>query len=188
MQRALRNISLTLFSLVFIQTSGQAAIVSFSGLLTSGNGVLGLVPPTTPYSITLDFTQSTPGFATINSGLFDSSRGSINISGGDILLIDNGANDQALLSINTTGPIGSLAVTFRGSAISSNQVTTQNLVDLINAAPSTLSANFGTGGNYTASVVSAVPEPSSIMLLSGSIACMVFRRKRQCSCMVTKRI
>lgn len=159
--------------------NSQAALVIFRGVLTSGSGILGDVPPTSPFSVLLDFTESSPGFATINSGLFSSSPGTIDISGGDILLIENGANDQGLFAISTTGPTGSLSVTFLGDGITNNQVTAQNLIDLVSAAaPSTISANFGTSGNYTGFVTSAVPEPSSLLLLGVCTGLAIFRRRR----------
>lgn len=173
-------LSIVTLSFLCLPSNSHAAIVTFSGVLTSGSGVLGDVPPPSPFSIMLDFTENSPGFATINSGLFSSPPGSINISGGDILLIENGTNDQGLFAINTSGPTGSLSVTFLADAITDNQVTTQNLVDLVNAAaPSTISANFGASGNYTGSVTSAVPEPSSLLLLGGCTGLAIFRRRRR---------
>lgn len=158
---------------------GNAAIVTFSGQLTSGSGVLGDAPPATPFSILLDFNQNAPGFGTISGGLFSSASRSISVSGGDIVLIESGVSDQALFAINTSGPTGSLAVTFVGDAILDNQVTTQNLVDLINAsAPTTISLNFGASGNYTGAVTSAVPEPSSTIALGGLGLTCLFRRRR----------
>lgn len=165
---------------LIVPTKAEAAIVSFMGELSSGSGVLGPAPPSTSFLLSLDFTAKSPGFGTINSGTFSSGPDSLQVSGGDILLIDNGANDQALFSINTSGPAGSLAVTFQGNAISNNFVTTENLVTFINAAgPSTISADFGASGNYTGRVTSAVPEPGSAMLLSAAGVYLAFRRRRR---------
>lgn len=178
-RNSLVGLALTVVLSAFSQQKGNAAIVTFSGQLTSGSGVLGDVPPATPFSILIDFTPTAPGFGMISSGLFSSSPGNIAISGGDIVLIEGGSNDQALFAINTTGPTGSLAVTFVGDAIMNNQVTTQNLVDLINAsAPTTISANFGASGNYTGSVTSAVPEPGSLLALGSLGLSSLFRRRR----------
>ena len=164
-----------------LSTNISAAIVIFTGQLTSGNGVLGAVPPSTQFSLFLDFSATSPGFGTINSGMFNSSPGNIPVVSGDILLIENGANDQALFSINTTAPTGSISITATGNGFTNNQVTTQNLVSLINASAFTsVSANFGANGNYTGSISSAVPEPGSALLLSAAgLGLSLARRRRR---------
>lgn len=163
-------------------TNTNAAIVVFAGQFTSGNGVLGPVPPTMPFSVSLDFTSSGPGVGTINSGLFTNSSGNIAVVGGDILLIENGANDQTLFSINTSAPAGAISITASGNGLTNNQVTVPNLVTLINASTFTsVSASFGAGSNYTGSLSTAVPEPSSVLLLSGAGLMLTFFRRRRFS-------
>ncbi len=160
---------------------GQAAIVTFSGSLNSGNGpTLGAIPPSRDFSITLDFSQTIPGFGRINSGLFNSSTAMISVTGGDIIVTEGGANDQALFAIDTNSPTGSFSVTFTGNAITNNLVTTENLTRLITAsAPSTISANFGAADSYTGTVTSAVPEPNSAMLLLGLAGFGSLHRRRR---------
>lgn len=166
--------------LLCLSTSTQAAIVVFAGQLSSGNGILGAVPPTMPFSLSLDFTSSGPGIGTINSGLFTNSSGNIAVVGGDILVIENGANDQALFSINTAAPAGAISITATGNGLTNNQVTAPNLVALINTSTFTsVSANFGASGNYTGSISTAVPEPSSVVLLSGAGLVLAFCRRRR---------
>jgi hypothetical protein len=181
MNRIARLCLLILPLALFSPVTANAASVSFMGQLNSGSGIggiLGPVPPALPFSVSLDFDAIVPGIATINSGLFTSSAGNISVSGGDILLVNNGANDQALFVIDTSGPTGSLSVTFNGNAVTDNQVTSANLIALINAsAPSTLSASFPGNGNYTGSVTSAVPEPSAFLILSCGLTGLAFRRR-----------
>lgn len=172
--------SMTVLMTLCGPNTGHAAIVTMMGNMTSGSGVLGTLPPSQEFSLTIDFTESSSGFATINGGTFWSSPGNISVNGGDILVIEDGAFDRALLSITTSGPTGSLAVTFTGDALVSHDVTTANLVSLINAAgPTTLSANFGSSGNYTGSITSAVPEPASLAVLLVASSSVVFRRRRR---------
>ncbi|MEZ6137404.1 MAG: PEP-CTERM sorting domain-containing protein [Pirellulaceae bacterium] len=174
--------SLLLLTALAMPSKSDGATVAFLGTMTSGSGVLGTAPPTFDFAVSLDFTQTTAGFATVNNGLFSSSRGNISIAGGDIVLLEGGTNDLGLISLDTASPLGSIAVTFQADAILNNNVTTENLIALINAAaPSTLSADFLANGNYTGSVtsaVAAVPEPSSSGLLLGGVLFAALRRRR----------
>lgn len=162
----------------------DAAIVYFTGVFesSSGNtaGSLGDVPPFLDFEVSFEFTQSSPGFGSIQSGLLTTSVADIPIVGGDITLLESGSNDTGLFFINTSGPSGSLAATFTGDAIVDNQVTSENLIALINAsAPSTISADFGANGNYTGRVLSAVPEPSSLFAVAGAGCIGLLRRRRR---------
>ncbi|MCA9126744.1 MAG: hypothetical protein KDB22_06655 [Planctomycetales bacterium] len=160
--------------------TSEAAIVTFQGSLTSGNGsLLGAVPPTRDFSVTLDFTETSPGFATINGGSFNVNPTVLTIDGGDIILVDNNSNDQALFSFQSSGPAGSFSVSFIGDAILNNRVTAENLRELIEqSSPSTLSADFGGSGSYTGSVISAVPEPGFFPAALG-LAWLASRRRRR---------
>lgn len=171
--------------LLFIATAGSAshaAVVTFRGQFESGTGsALGNVPPEDlPFAIMLDFTQTLPGFADINSGNLTSGAASIAITGGEISLTDNGTNDSANFFLETTGPTGTISTNFSADAVSDDQVNTPNLVSIINAsAPSFIIANFGGGGVYTGNVISAVPEPNAMLLLLGSSLVALRRRSRK---------
>lgn len=167
-------------ALALLASTGQAAL-TLNGTLTSGNGsALGTLPPSLDFSLSLDFDESNTSFSVVNSGLFSSTVANIQISGGDIIVLENGANDQALFALDTVGPSGSISVNFIGDAITTDAVTLENLLSLINAgAPATISVNFGAAGNYTGNVVSAVPEPSSVLLVAAAAAMATcLRRKR----------
>lgn len=181
MNRLTHSLAAILVLTLYASTNTSAAIVTFTGQLTSGNGVLGPVPPSTLFTLSLDFTSASPGIGTITGGLFSSVPGNISVTGGDILLIENGANDQALFSMNTSSPAGAISITATGNGFINNQVTAQNLVSLINTSAFTsVSANFGANGNYTGSISSAVPEPGSALLLSaaGLGLCLARRRRK----------
>ena len=159
---------ISLLSLLFCicaSRSSSAAIVIFTGAMESGDGItLGSVPPAIDFEISLDFEESASGFASITGGTFFSSVADIPITGGEIVLIEGGSNDQGIFSIDTASPTGTFSANFLGDAFFDNEVTQANLISLINSAsPTTISANFGSGGNYTGRVNSAaVPEPSAL--------------------------
>lgn len=161
--------------------SASAAIVIFTGAMESGDGMtLGSVPPAIDFEISLDFAESSNGFASINGGMFLSSVADIPIVGGEIVLIEGGSNDQGIFSIDTASPTGTFSANFLGDAFFDNEVTQANLISLINSAsPTTISANFGSGGNYTGRVNSAaVPEPSAVGAIAVASLLAVRRRRR----------
>lgn len=165
----------------FFCLKSNAAIVLFQGQINSGSGTaLGNAPPDIPFSITLDFTPIAPGFANINSGSFSTNSAVIDVVGGLISLTENGANDTASLALDTVGPIGSISTNFFADAVSTNEVSTANLIAMANSAGSSdLFANFGGGGNYSGTVTSAVPEPSSVSVLLSTLAVVCVRRRKR---------
>ncbi|MEM8735764.1 MAG: PEP-CTERM sorting domain-containing protein [Planctomycetota bacterium] len=179
MVRMVLLLSMALVSASANHASG--AIVLFSGSLFSGSGsALGDVPPELDFTFSLDFTETSPGFASIDSGIFSTALGDIPVVGGDILLLDNGSNDQAIFAIDTSSPAGAFSANFAGDAIFDNLVTSANLASIINAAaPTTISADFGAAGNYTGRVTSAsVPEPSGLIGLTVGALATIWRRRR----------
>lgn len=159
-------------SMAFAASTCNAAILlSLRGTLTSGSGsVLGNIPPARDFTLSVDFTPVAPGLATVNSGVFDTSLAAIMISGGDIILNDNGSNDQATFVLDTSSPTGALTFNFFGDAITDNQVSLINLSKLINGSPpADIAVNFGTGGDYVGKIT-AIPEPGFGALMLAATA------------------
>ncbi len=148
-------------------------IINFGGQFTSGTGsLLGDLPPQRSFNVQLDFDSSLPGIGTVNSGMLTFSALSLNITGGNIFVSESGAMDQATLLFNTSGPNGSLSVSFFGNAIADSMVNESNLNALIRVgAPAAITANFGSSGSYTGTIT-AVPEPTSFALATIGIAIM----------------
>ena len=159
------SLSLSLFMFAFCLPA-RGSIISFAGAFTSGSGsLLGNLPPARSFSAQLNFDAVAPGFANITSGTLTFTALSLNVTSGNIFVSDAGSSDQATILFNTSGPTGSLSVTFFGNAISDNLVSQANLNALIVAgSPATITEDFSSAGSYTGSVT-AVPEPSSVALL-----------------------
>lgn len=167
-------------SLAISQQSCHAALVMISGTLTTGTGTFGAISPGDDFSLGFDFSEISPGVGSIDSGFFSSVPANLTITGGDITLIDNGANDIASFQFQTAGPSGTLSVAFLGDGLANNRVTSDNLIALINAAsPAPISGNFAANGNFTGSAISAVPEPCSATLLSALATLAVGIRRRR---------
>ena len=154
------------------------ATIVFSGLLQSGDGPeFGLLPPELEFQVELDFTETLPGLALIDSGTFFSDFGNLDVTGGDIVLIEGGSTDQALVTFDTSSS-GFFSVNFIGDAITTNEITSDNLQALIQAAtPSAVALGFVGGGNYSG--ITAVPEPSSCWFTVSAVAAICFRRRRK---------
>ncbi len=151
----------------------SGGIINFGGQFTSGTGsLLGDLPPQRSFNVQLNFDSILPGIGTVNSGMLTFSALSLNITGGNIFVSESGAMDQATLLFNTSGPNGSLSVSFFGNAIVDNMVNESNLNAMIRVgAPATITANFGSTGSYTGTIT-AVPEPTSFALAAIGIAIM----------------
>ncbi len=172
MNRILMLCIAAIFSVAYC-TPAHGAIIRFGGQFTSGAGsLLGNLPPQSNFAAQLNFDATVPGLGNISSGTLTFSQLTLDISGGSIIVSDFGATDQATILFNTTGPTGSVSVSFFGNAISDSLVNEINLNALIRVgSPASISASFGSSGSYTGTVT-AVPEPTSSALLGLSIAAL----------------
>ena len=174
-----RVVSLAVLCIHICVCATSHAAIELVGTLNSGTGsALGNVPPALDFSLSLDFDESNTPFAIVTGGTFSSTMGMIQIPGGDLIVVENGPNDQALFAVDTTGPTGSISFNFIGDGITNNAATISNLSSLIAAAgTATVSANFGAAGNYTGSIA-IVPEPTGAALLGFCTMFVVMRRSR----------
>ncbi len=169
-----RSLLLGLAACLLSVTNANAALVSFTGVISSqifgapGVGFLGLVPPTRSFTMSL-FVTDGPSPGTVTGGSFVVSGGpGFVVTGGNATLTDAGASDTAAFVVNVLGPTaGLLNMTFSGSDFfSSNAINQVNFDKFVYGRPTTgvNIIDFGTFVGYSGTI-QAIPEPGTMALM-----------------------
>ncbi len=160
----------------------EAAVMVFRGTVNSANsnaGFLGAVPPSVNFSINLTIADGAGPNAPITGGTFEWIGNSVQfITGGNVTLVEGGANDGANFLVNTSAGFG--LFNFSGGNFFANTAVNQANLNGLGTPPSTTGFSFITNGGaviYSGSIT-AVPEPTSCLALLGLVGVGAWRMRR----------
>ena len=171
--------------------SADIVNISFNGMFVDqtlpigggANSAFGDVPPAVDFSLGLGIDDITGSILNGTVGVNENPSG-IDVVGGTVTFLENGAQDIATFVIDTSsdGGIttdGQFSFNFAGDFVDNSLVNQGNLDALRGSTTSVNFFDFGNGqvSNYTG-IATAIPEPTSAALLVGLFVAAAARRRK----------